>query len=89
MKTLILKKMMPMSVFVLGIAGAFGTMSMQKTADALAPKIGWATNAQGEPCSLQVQCSDTGSQFCRVNYPSGNIASDKPGTTCLQPLFRP
>jgi hypothetical protein len=88
MKT-ILKKMMPLSVFVLGVAGAFGTMSMQKTADDLVPQIGWATNAQGEPCSLQVQCADIGNQLCRVSYPSGNIASNKPSTTCLQPLFRP
>lgn len=88
MKT-ILKKMMPLSVFVLGVAGAFGTMSMQKAGDDLAPKIGWVTNAQGEPCSLQVQCSDSGGPLCRVSYPSGNIAQDKPGTTCLQPLFRP
>jgi hypothetical protein len=88
MKT-ILKKMMPLSVFVLGVAGAFGTMSMQKASDDLAPKIGWATNAQGQPCSVQVQCDDSGNQLCRVSYPSGNIASDKPGTTCLQPLFRP
>jgi hypothetical protein len=89
MKTLILKKMMPLSVFVLGVAGAFGTMSMQKGADDLVPQIGWATNAQGEPCSVKVQCASSGGPLCRVSYPSGNIASDKPGTTCLQPLFRP
>lgn len=88
MKNQMFKKMIPMFVFILGILGAFGTMSMQ-SADELAPKTGWATNQLGQPCALQVECSDTGVSMCRVNYPSGQIAFDKVGNTCINALFRP
>ncbi|HLF51271.1 DUF6520 family protein [Flavobacterium sp.] len=88
MKNLFLKKMIPIFVFALGILGAFGTMSMQ-SAEELAPKIGWATNNLGQPCALQVQCSDSGGPMCRVSYPSGHIAYDKVGNTCVNALFRP
>ena len=47
MKNLFLKKIIPILVFVLGILGAFGTMSMQ-SAEELAPKTGWATNHLGQ-----------------------------------------
>ena len=88
MKNLFFKKIIPILVFVLGILGAFGTMSMQ-SAEELAPKTGWATNHLGQPCALQVQCSDTGVTMCRVNYPLGQIAYDKVGNSCINALFRP
>lgn len=83
-----LKKMIPLFVFGLGILGAFGTMSMQ-SADELAPKTGWATNHLGQPCALQVECSTNGVSMCRVSYPAGQIAYDKVGNTCINALFRP
>lgn len=88
MKNLMLKKMIPLFVFGLGILGAFGTMSMQ-SADELAPKTGWATNHLGQPCALQVECSANGGTMCRVSYPAGQIAYDKVGNTCINALFRP
>jgi len=88
MKNLFLKKMIPIFVFALGILGAFGTMSMQSAAE-LAPKTGWATDHLGQPCALQIQCSTVGNEMCRVSYPSGQIAYDKVGNSCINALFRP
>lgn len=87
MKTLLIKKMMPLAVFVLGIAGAFTTMSMQKTS-VVSPTFGWA-DAVNEECSVRVSCETIGTVACQVSYPSGNIAYTKPGTVCLSQLYRP
>lgn len=76
-----------MLALVLSISLAFATKPMPE-ADNLAPVTGYAKN-NGQPCSLPVNCSDTGDEMCRVSYPVGEIARDRPDTVCLQPLFRP
>jgi hypothetical protein len=90
MKPIILKKMMPIAVFVLGILGAFATTSMQSTAKVDAPVIGYAS-IPGAPCSVEVLCSDQGSQACHVdddnNKPQAFIKDGE--TTCLRELYRP
>lgn len=88
MKTLFFKRMMPFAVFALGIFGALTTMSMQDAKADLAPKTGWYADATGRPCQLELTCSDIPGQFCRVSYPSGLIAFDKP-TGCVTPVYRP
>ncbi len=90
MKNLFFKKMMPLVVFVLGIAGAFGTMSMQHADVAVGTVSGWHINA-GVPCSLEKQCSDIPSaQFCRINYsvPNSPMAFDKSSSGCATPYYR-
>ncbi|MDI5887611.1 DUF6520 family protein [Flavobacterium yafengii] len=90
MKTPFLKKMMPLAVFVLGISGAVLTTSMQSDATvAKAPVLGYINGPDG-PCSIPVDCSDTGGQFCRVNGTTGTQAFGKDSeTTCLEVLYRP
>lgn len=89
MKTIFFKKLMPLAVFALGIGGAFTTMSMQETAKSNEVK-GYAINSQTQqPCSLEINCVDFGTEMCRVSYPSGHIAYDKPGGICLDALWRP
>lgn len=83
-----LKKMLPILAFVLSITVAFATKSMPK-ADDLAPVTGYAKNDLGQPCSQPVDCSTIEGEICRVSYPTGEIAHDRPNTVCLQPLFRP
>ena len=87
-KTIFFRKMMPLAVFALGIAGAFTTMSMQSD-KILAHQDGWAKNQLGQPCALRIDCSDVSGDMCRVSYPSGEIAYRKPATVCTTALFRP
>lgn len=89
MKTQFLNKLMPVMIFLLGIAGAFGTMSMQKVTEDVAPITGWVHDVMGNPCAQPVGCSNEGLEFCRVSYPSGQIAELKVGTVCVSPLRRP
>jgi hypothetical protein len=88
MKKFSLKSALPLVVAVVGFAGAFTTMSMQKADRASAPATGWVTN-NNVPCSLSVQCADTGGVPCRITYPLGAIAHMKSGTQCTTQLFRP
>lgn len=79
-------------IFLLGIAGAFGMMSMQEASEDAAPITGWVHDVLGNPCNQMVACSDTpSSEFCRVNYndTDSEIAQLKVGTVCVSPLFRP
>lgn len=88
MRKLSFKKMVPALALTIGMAGAFATMSMKEAPNSVASTIGFAKNIQGQPCQLQVNCSSVFGTMCRVSYPSGEIAYDKPGTVCLQPLYR-
>jgi hypothetical protein len=89
MKTLFLKNVVPAAVIALGISGAFATMSMQTTAKASAPKIGYVSNAQG-PCNISVQCDDTGTKVCRLNGATGPQAFGMDDDdNCTEVLFQP
>ena len=92
MKNSFLKKMMPLAVFVLGIAGAFGTMSMQHAEAVVAPVTGWHINTStGIPCSLQKTCSNVVStEFCRISYdiPNSPMVYNKPASACGTALYR-
>jgi hypothetical protein len=93
MKAIILKKMMPAAVFVLGISGALLTTSMQSDAkiDDVNPIMGFVNLSEQQPCAIQVPCDDQGNVLCRA-YPGGpqafGISSTNP-TTCSRVLFRP
>jgi len=87
MKSQIIKSIIPVLIFVLGIAGAFGTMSMQKVTEE-ATVTGWVHDVMGNPCSLAIECTDTGTQFCEYGV-EGEIAKLKSGTLCLTQLRRP
>lgn len=92
MKTLNFKKMVPITVFALGISGAFVTTSMQSASKTdVAPKIGYLQNSQGKCTNTQVNCNDTPSAFlCRIGGTSGAVAYDKDAqNNCVQPLYRP
>lgn len=87
MKTVFLKKMMPLFVFVLGIAGAFATMSMDVTTGTELVD-GWAKDEFNTPCQIQVHCQADGGTMCRVDD-EGEIAYLKTGpTTCPVALFK-
>ena len=91
MKTIVLKKMMPVGVFVLGISGAFFTTSMQSAANAedLVPILGFVAT-EDDPCDIPVSCDTQGTQICRLFGTSGPQAKamDSP-TTCERVVFRP
>jgi len=95
MKTTLLKKITPVMIFLLGIFGAFGTMSMQKNNKEKPPILGWVHDNMGKPCNQSVSCTDTPtSEFCRVSYEDedgqdGEIARLKVETVCLTSLYRP
>jgi len=81
---------MPIAVFVLGILGAVATTSMQSTAEVDATVIGYASEP-GEPCSVEVPCSENIGQYCHVDDDDSKPQAfilDGP-TTCVRPLYRP
>ena len=90
MKPIILKKMIPIAVFVLGILGAVTTTSMQSTAKVDTNLTGYAS-IPNNPCSVPVICSDDGGEYCHVeDIPTNPQAFRKDGlTTCPDPLYRP
>jgi len=88
MKKSILSKLAPVALFAFGIAGAFGTMSMQSDKN-VAHVDGWVRNSLGQICSMQVDCSDIQGDFCRVSYPDGQQALRKPASVCTTALFKP
>ncbi|MDQ6472748.1 DUF6520 family protein [Flavobacterium sp. LHD-80] len=91
MKPIILKKMMPFAVVVLGTLGAFATTSMQSASKSEAAPIYGYVAIPGNPCGLEVQCSDTGNQVCHLNDDSAQpqaFAKDSQ-TTCAQEVYRP
>jgi hypothetical protein len=91
MKAIVLKKMMPVGVFVLGISGAFFTTSMQsaENAEDLIPITGFVAT-EDNPCDIPVSCNTTPGQLCRLFGASGPQAKamDSP-TTCERVVFRP
>jgi hypothetical protein len=87
MKAIFLKKMMPMFVFLLGIAGAFATMSMNAVEDPIL-RTGWAEDEDSVPCQISVQCQNEGGVMCRHND-TGPLAYEKTGpTSCPVQLFK-
>ncbi|UUF13134.1 MULTISPECIES: DUF6520 family protein [Flavobacterium] len=94
MKTTILKKMMPFAVFVLGITGAFFTVSMQSSAKAeVLPIIGYVDALNGgSPCDIPVDCDTETGDICRQFDDSGPVAKAKfpnESTTCSREVYRP
>jgi hypothetical protein len=91
MKSIILKKMTPVAVFVLGISGAFFTTSMQSSSKTSAPILGYVDNLDGgSPCDIAVNCDTEIGDLCRQFDDSGPQAKtmDSP-TTCAQQVYRP
>ncbi|WP_374173175.1 hypothetical protein [Flavobacterium tructae] len=90
MKAIVLKKMMPIGVFVLGISGAFFTTSMQSAkGEDLVPILGFVAT-EDDPCDIPVACDTNAGQLCRLFGTSGQQAKamDSP-TTCNRVVFRP
>ncbi|WP_163399426.1 DUF6520 family protein [Flavobacterium fluviatile] len=89
MKTM-LKKIMPVAVFALGITGAFVTTSMQSASTDAAPQLGYILDANNECSDVEVTCSDIPKQVCRQNVTSGPqaFAKDEDGN-CNQVTYRP
>lgn len=92
MKSIILRKMTPIAVFVLGISGAFVTASMQSSsASGAIPTQGYVDLLDGgSPCDLPVACDSQGDEICRQFGDTGPQAKamDSP-TTCAQQVYRP
>lgn len=92
MRTIILKKMMPLAVFVLGVSGAFLTTSMRSAEKAQNNLIGYRNTPQN-PCSVEVNCGDDTSAVCRVSYlPLGEQVFGKDqesDTTCPEIRYKP
>lgn len=87
MKTIFLNKVLPVMIFLLAIASALGTTSIEKAPDNVVN--GWVHDNNGKPCNRMVTCSDVPNEFCKVSYPSGQVAELKIGTVCVGPLYRP
>ncbi|BDU26326.1 DUF6520 family protein [Flavobacterium artemisiae] len=91
MKTIV-KKAVPMAIFVLGISGAFFTSSMQSAEKADDIILGYRDTPQN-PCSMPITCSDQENEVCRVSYlPAGEqvFAKDEQSqTTCSEVVYRP
>lgn len=85
MKKSFFKAVLPVVVAVMGLAGAFTTMSMQDASASLAPMDGWVTDHNGIPCNLRVACSDSFGPPCVFN---SQFARIKSGTQCTTQLFR-
>jgi hypothetical protein len=90
MKTIVLKKMMPVAVFVLGVSGAIFTTSMQSASKAVLAPVQGFVGVPGNACSIPVECADVGGEFCRLNFTTGPraFAKDSP-TACMTSVFRP
>lgn len=84
---------MPFAVFVLGIAGAFSTVSMQSSDKLEATDItGYVDNNDGgSPCDLAVTCQiESTDEICRQFDDSGPEAKAMfPNeTSCSRTVFR-
>lgn len=90
MKTVFLKKMMPLAVFALGIAGAFVTTSMQSASKEYIPQIGYLLDANNECSDVEVTCGDIPKQVCLQHVTSGPqaFAKDEDGN-CNVVTYRP
>ncbi|HEX8015657.1 MAG TPA: DUF6520 family protein [Flavobacterium sp.] len=90
MKTVLLKKMMPLAVFALGIAGAFVTTSMQSTSKDVTPEIGYTLDANNECSDVEVACNSIPKQVCLQHVTSGPqaFAKDENGN-CNIVTYRP
>lgn len=89
MKTLFLKKGMPITTAILAIVGAFTTTSMQNSSSVFVPKVGYTLNVFGD-CDIATMCNDTPSdEICRLTYPNGAPAYYKnPQGRCINTLWR-
>jgi hypothetical protein len=91
MKTKILKLVLPAFVLMLAVGSAYA-FKFEENKALLAPKTGWI-NLPGEPCAIEVQCSDTPSdQICTAIH-NGNLyqafGKNNPQIMiCIQILFR-
>lgn len=92
MKTKFLKMVLPASVLMLAVFGAFAFKGADNKA-LLAPQTGWI-NLPGQPCLVQVPCDSTPSDFiCTTIYNGvsrqafGKVSEQPP--MCNKVLYRP
>jgi hypothetical protein len=91
MKTVFLKKMIPVAVFAMGIAGAFVTTSMQSTPKTVALEYGYLPDANNHCASdVEITCNTIPKQVCLQNITSGPqvFAEDAQGN-CSKVTYRP
>lgn len=86
MKTVFLKKMMPIATIALGIVGAFATTSMQSAPNSATPQYGYTLDAQ-KKCNIEVQCSDVPNPVCRLN--GAQAFAKDPNGNCNQITYQP
>lgn len=91
MKTLFIKKGMPVATAVLAIVGAFATTSMQSSSSAFELKTGFSLDIVSKECDIAVICSTTPSPMvCRLSYPNGDQAFNRNALgNCTSVLYRP
>ncbi|WP_343591058.1 DUF6520 family protein [Flavobacterium sp.] len=82
-----LKKMIPMAVAVLGIAGAFVTTSMQKASSTLIPRLGYVLD-ENDDCNIPVQCDTNQNEICQHTDGQQAFGKDAQGN-CNVTLFKP
>lgn len=88
MKTSILKKILPIAVIMLAIAGAFASQPSNNRV--LAPKLGYIDSAT--PCSVEVSCNTTVGEICTQEVNSeekqafGKVNPND--ASCAQVLYR-
>ncbi|KQB39843.1 MULTISPECIES: DUF6520 family protein [Flavobacterium] len=88
MKTLFLKKAIPVATAVLAMAGAFASNSMQSKSSNFIIKTGYVLEPNGE-CNIATVCSDYPSSYiCRYGF-GGPIAFEKNFLgNCMYTLWR-
>lgn len=82
------RKVIPMAVFALAIAGAFTTNAMNRSSKALGAVQGYIrANPQGTACNISNMCSDVAGPVCTLGAAQlwGKDLSGK----CVVELFHP
>ncbi|WJS96784.1 DUF6520 family protein [Flavobacterium johnsoniae] len=87
MKTLNVKKLLPVAVFALAIAGAFASSPNGKATNVSAPEQGYINNPN--PCSESIDCNNQGSEICTIEDTNQQVFGlNASGTTCNKVLYK-
>jgi hypothetical protein len=93
MKTIFMKQVLPVAVFVLAIAGAFTTHAMNERSKTLAPVQGFLRlDPNGNTCQVQDECSTVNNGIvCTVGLEDDapQLYGKNSAEKCTVPIYRP
>lgn len=79
---------MPFAVMVLGVAGAFTTMSMGKAKTSM-PVQGYYFLSDQDRCHEGIECSDVDGDICKWGSITQVGKESEESTDCVVKLFKP